>query len=116
MNMLHFSTEDMNIFWEMATSNLFTLMESLNESNVPKAVLKPNLGTDSIQKCLWILRKKFNLQTTKKLNMYFQCLKLSLAVLLEIKFPMLISVKSKLAIYHHVVVVWRDMVIDYESM
>jgi hypothetical protein len=39
-----------------------------------------------------------------------------LTVLLAIKFPMLISVESKLAIYHHVVVVWREMVIDYESM
>jgi hypothetical protein len=29
---------------------------------------------------------------------------------------MLILVESKLAIYHHVVVVWREMVIDYESM
>jgi hypothetical protein len=48
MNILHFLTEDMNIIWELATSNLFTLMESVNESNVPKAVLKPNLGTDSI--------------------------------------------------------------------
>jgi hypothetical protein len=49
---------------------------------------------------------------------HFQCLKQSLTVFLEIKFPMLISVesKSKLATYHHVVVVWREMVIDYESM
>jgi hypothetical protein len=29
---------------------------------------------------------------------------------------MLISVESKLATNHHVVVVWREMVIDYESM
>jgi hypothetical protein len=29
---------------------------------------------------------------------------------------MLISVESKFATYHHAVVVWRDMVIDYESM
>jgi hypothetical protein len=29
---------------------------------------------------------------------------------------MLISVESKLATYHHVVVVWREMVIDYESI
>jgi hypothetical protein len=29
---------------------------------------------------------------------------------------MLISVESKLATYHHVVVVWREMEIDYESM
>jgi hypothetical protein len=38
-----------------------------------------------------------------------------LKVLIEIKFPMLISVKSKLAAYQYVVVVWREMVIDYES-
>jgi hypothetical protein len=29
---------------------------------------------------------------------------------------MLISAESKFATYHHVVVVWREMVIDYESM
>ncbi len=37
-------------------------------------------------------------------------------MLLEIDLPMLISVESKLAICHHVVVVWREMVIDHESM
>ncbi len=92
-------------------------MKSLNESYVPKAVLKPSLGIDLIQKCLWILRKKFNSQTTKKMNYkHFQCLKQSLKVLLEIKFPILISVESKFPTYHHVVVVWREMVIDYESL
>jgi hypothetical protein len=39
-----------------------------------------------------------------------------LKALLEIKFLVLISVESKLATYHHVVVVWREMVIDYESI
>ncbi len=43
-------------------------------------------------------------------------MKQSLKVLLEIKFPMSISVESKAAAYQHVVVVWREMVIDYESM
>ena len=117
--MLHFltETEDMNNFWESATSDLLTLMKSLNESYVPKEVLKPSLGINSIQKCLWILHKKFNFQPTKKLNYkHFQCLKQSLKALLEIKFPMLISVESKLATYHHVVVVWREMVIDYDSL
>jgi hypothetical protein len=115
--MLHFLPEDTNIFWELATSVLLTLMISLNESNVPKAVLKPSSEIDSIQKCLWILRKKFKFQTTKKLNYkQVQCLKQSLKALLEIKFPMLISVESKFATYHHVVVVWRETVIDYESM
>jgi hypothetical protein len=65
LNMLHFLPEDMSIFWELATSDLLTLMKSLNDSYVPKAVLKPSLGIVSIQKCLWILRKKLNFQTTK---------------------------------------------------
>ncbi len=52
LNMLHFLPEDMNIFWELATSDLITLMKSFNESFVPKAVLTPSLGIDSIQKCL----------------------------------------------------------------
>ncbi len=92
-------------------------MKLLNESFVPKAVLTPSLGSNLIQKCLWILRKKFKFRTTKKINYnHFQCLKQSLKELLEIKFPMMISVESKFATYHHVVVVWREMVIDYESM
>jgi hypothetical protein len=52
LSMLHFLTEDMNIFWESATSDLLTLMKLLNESYVSKAVLKPSLGIDLIQKCL----------------------------------------------------------------
>jgi hypothetical protein len=65
LNMLHFLPEDMNVFWELATSDLITVMKSLNESFVPKDVSTPSLGINSIQKCLWILRKKFKFQTTK---------------------------------------------------
>ncbi len=59
LSMLRFLREDMNIFWQLATSDMLTLMKSMNESYVPKAVLKPSLGINLIQKCLWILRKKF---------------------------------------------------------
>jgi hypothetical protein len=115
--MLHFSPEDMNILGELATSDLITLMKSLNESFVPKAALTPSLGINLIQKCLWILQERFRFQTTKIINYkHFQCLEQPLKVLFEIKFPMLISVESEFATYHHVVVVWREMVIDYESM
>ncbi len=68
LNMLHFLPEDVNIFWELATSDLLILMKSLNESFVPKAVLTPSLEIDSNQKCLWILRKKFKFQTSKKIT------------------------------------------------
>ncbi len=35
MNMLHSSKEDMELFWELATSDLPSIMKSLNESIVP---------------------------------------------------------------------------------
>ncbi len=52
LNMLHFLPEDMKIFGELATSDVITLMKILNESFVPKAVLTPSLGINSIQKGL----------------------------------------------------------------
>ncbi len=42
-------------------------------------------------------------------------MKQSLTALLEIKFPVIISVQVQRATYNHVVVIWRKMVIDYES-
>ncbi len=42
-------------------------------------------------------------------------MKQSLKALLEIKFPVIISVKAQRATYNHVIVIWRKMVIDYES-
>jgi hypothetical protein len=48
LNMLHFLPEEMIFFWDLATSDLFTLMKSLTESFVPKAVLKPSLEIHSI--------------------------------------------------------------------
>ncbi len=42
LNMFHFLPEDMILGGESATSDFFTLMKSLNESFVPKAVLTPS--------------------------------------------------------------------------
>jgi hypothetical protein len=66
MNMLHCSKEYMELFWELATSDLSLIMKSLNESNVPKKDFKTGLGIDLIEKCPWILCKKFNFATTTK--------------------------------------------------
>ncbi len=89
----------------------------MNELNVTKKVFKPGLEIDLIEKCLWILCEKGNFATMTKVKVdHFKSLRQSLTVLLEMNFPMLISIESKLAAYHHVVVVWKEMVIDYESM
>ena len=39
----------------------------------------------------------------------------AIEILTEIKFSLIISVMGTHACYHHVVVVWRGMIIDYES-
>ncbi len=69
---------------------------------------KPDLEIDLIEKCLWILCKKFNFATTTKVKVdCFMPLRQSLTALLERKLPMLISIESKLATYHHMVAVWK---------
>ncbi len=67
LNMLHFSTEDM-LFWGIGHIRFDYPHEIIEWVFVPKAVLTPSLGINLIQKCLWILRKKFKFQTTKKLT------------------------------------------------
>jgi hypothetical protein len=116
MHMLHHSTEDITTFWELATTSLPSLRSSLNEALIPGSIITSENVIDSIEKYLWILWKKFNFTTTKRLKVScFNSLKLALNALLTIKFPMVISVESRQATYNHVVAVWQKMVIDFES-
>jgi len=117
MNVLHCNEIEVNQFWSIVQSPIHLIQTTLGESLVPKAVQK-KLGSkcDSIQKSLWILRKKFKFNTTSLLRIEcFKNLKNAIEILTEIKFPLIISVMGTHACYHHVVVVWRGMIIDYES-
>jgi hypothetical protein len=88
MNMLQCLAEDMSTFWELATSSLLLIKSHLKEDLVPKAVSRKGIGNDSIEKCLWILCKKFKFATTSKLKLNsVDSLKESLKALLSIKFP-----------------------------
>ncbi len=58
-NVLHCSEEDMSTFWELTTSSLLLIKSHLKEDLAPNAVSRNGIGIDSIQKCLWILCKKF---------------------------------------------------------
>ncbi len=117
MNVLHCNEIDMNQFWCIVQSPIHLIQNFLGESLVPKAVQK-KLGSecDSIEKSLWILHKKFKFATTSLLRIeHFKNLKNAIKILMDIKFPLIISVMGTHACYHHVIVVWRGMVIDYES-
>ncbi len=115
MNVLHCSKQDIDLFWSIVTSPVQSILHALNETHVLKAVQRDGIEIDSIKKSLWILRKKFKFVTTSKLKTSsFQCLKQTIDFLSKIKFLLLIGVGGKHACYHHVDVVWRGMIIDYE--
>jgi hypothetical protein len=113
LNMLQCSKEQLDLFWDLANSVVDVLEKQLCQK-VPKKVQK---SFDSIEKCLWILRKQFNFLTTSKLDLKrLTSLKQTLKMLEQMKFPVLIGVSSTQSCYDHAVIVWNGIVIDYESM
>jgi hypothetical protein len=113
LNMLQCSKEELDLFWHLANSNVDVLEKQLCQQ-VPKIVQK---SFDSIEKCLWILRKQFKFRSTSKLNLKrLTSLKQTLKMLEQMKIPVLIGVSSTHSCYDHAVVIWNGIVIDYESM
>jgi hypothetical protein len=114
--MMHCSDANLDLYWTLATS-LHTLMRELGQKCVPKNVLKKSYNSvDSVEKSLWILRLIFKFSFIFPLRTpYFAKVNDAVWNLSLLKFPMVISVASKLALYMHVVVIWRGRVIDYES-
>jgi hypothetical protein len=83
---------------------------------VPKAVLKSGGGCDSIRKSLWIHCKKIKFSTTSSFQIEcFKNLQKAINILQNMKFSLIISVMGTHACYHHVVVIWRGVIIDYET-
>ncbi len=116
MNMLHCSENDMKQFWDIVQSPVHLTQQTLGESCVPKAVIKSCGEIDSIEKSLWILRKKIKFSTTSAFQIQrFQNLQEAIDILRIMKFSLIISVMGTHACYHHVVVFWRGMIIDCES-
>jgi hypothetical protein len=68
MNVLLCPQNEVKQYWDIVQSPMHLILQTLGESSVPKAVLKPGGECDSIQKSLWILRKKFKFSTTSLLQ------------------------------------------------
>jgi hypothetical protein len=106
MNMLHCPENDVTRFWDIVQSPVHLIQQTLGESCVPKAALKSCGEIDSIEKGLWILRKKIKFSTTSAFPIQrFQNLQEAINILRIMKFPLIISVMGAHACYHHVVVI-----------
>jgi hypothetical protein len=116
MNVLYCPEDEIKQFWDIVQSPVHLILQMLGESSVPKAVLKSGGECDSIQKCLWVLCKKIKFSTTSAIRIEcFKHLHEAINILRIMKFPLIISVMGTHACYHHIVVILRGMIIDYES-
>jgi hypothetical protein len=64
MNVLYCPENEVEQFWYIVQSPVQLILQTLDESSVPKAVLKSGGECDSIQKSWWILCKKIKFSTT----------------------------------------------------
>jgi hypothetical protein len=116
MNVLHCPENEVKQFSDIVQLPVHLNLQTLGESSVPKAVLKAGGECDPIEKSLWILCKKFEFSTTSAFRIErFKNLQEAINILMIMKFPLIISVMGTHACYHHVVVIWRGVIIDYES-
>jgi hypothetical protein len=117
LDQLGCSHEDMEVFWDIVRDqSLQSVCAKLGEKSVPKKVYKKGEGVDSIEKSIWILHKLFHFDfTTRMKESSFQNLQHTMNFLSKVIFPVIIAVKGTFACYHHVIVVWKNVVYDYES-
>jgi len=88
----------------------------LGENHVPKCVHDSKKGMDPMEKCLWILEKKFKCRRLTYLNPeQFKTASKVVSNLTQIDLPILISVMGRESVYTHVVVVFRGRIIDFET-
>ncbi len=117
-NLLHHMhlSDDANLFRGIAVNcTIDGLKKAMKTDVLPKRIL---LGheIDPFEKCIWILETRFNCRRMRPVNL--SRLNTSTAVvqfLHKLKLPVLLSVVGHGTFYNHVVVAWRNEIIDFET-
>ena len=113
---LHFQPEDVDEFWRLSFLPIDNVMFSLGEKKIPKKVQSVAGAVNALEKCIWILRKKFHFSTTSALKpKCFKHVQCSYDIISEFKFPVLISVTATGTQYKHVAVIWDGVILDYKK-
>jgi hypothetical protein len=114
--LLRFDKKDVDNFWNMCFLPIDKIKLKLGLESVSNIVMQKCGSIITMEKSIWILWNKFGFATTShfKENRFNQVNKTH-KIISQMKFPVLISVKSTDTQYNHVVVVFKDMMIDYEK-
>lgn len=104
---------------EFKTISILTQTEillALQQTLVPKRVLAKGRGMDPLEKCMWILERKYNCQRFGYLNTdHFQTPKMVVENMNHVDLPVILCVVGRKSVYSHVVVLWRGKIIDFET-
>ena len=107
--------DDANEFKFLLTLTDKELCSKMGVVKLPKRVTSSRV-TDPILKCLWILQERFKCKRTPPLNtVHFKSASAVVDNMSKVKFPLLVSICSTRSNYNHVVVVWKNQIIDFES-
>ena len=109
------STEDASKFKQIAICNGGDLVTAMNGRSIPK-IVQPNSGqVDVVEKCMWILRTRFNCRRGLFLNPeHFKTTEMLVTNLSKISFPVIVLVVGQFSLYNHVVAVWKGTIFDIE--
>ena len=110
------STDEADRFKNIAVLPNDALLSAMEVDKFPKNVQSKQNRIDPIEKCVWILEKKFKCRRSMYLNAeQFRTAELTVKHLGMISFPVIISILGVQSSYNHVVVVWKKMIIDFEN-
>jgi hypothetical protein len=117
-NLLHHMnlSADANLFRGIAINcTMDGLKKAMETTILPKRIL---LGQeiDPFEKCIWILETRFNCRRMRPVNISRLISSTAVVQFLhQLKLPVVLSVVGHGTFYNHVVVAWRNEIIDFET-
>ena len=110
------SINDAATFKQLAICNGEQLITARNVRSIPQIVLSKTGQIDAVEKCMWILKECFNCRRSLFLKpQHFRTTQMLVTNLSKISFPVIVSVVGCFSSYNHVVVLWKNMIIDIEN-
>ena len=99
----------------LSTLDAHSLAKEMKLNKLPNNIqASPSNFPDPIQKCLWLLQVWFNCQRCELNLAQFRSPATVINNLSQIKFPVIISLEITNSTYDHIIVVWKNLIIDFQ--
>ena len=107
--------EEANDFQRLSVMSLDDLMATMAVDKFPSSVYTESTGIDQYEKCRWILNRKFSVKTVSIKPAHLNTPEKVYGFMKkDFSFSILLSTAGKAGSFHHIIGIWKDMIIDYE--